>query len=434
MKRLIVDYTHCESLANVQAQLLRNTVNYVYQHSSYYKKRFDSINIDIHSIKSMDDLLMLPIITKLELLENNEDFFCCRIPEAADIVTTSGSTGLNPIIHPLTYGDLCRLSYNEKLSFEISNIDKNDHVLLTTALDGSFVAGLAYYLGLKEIGTSVIRAGSKNMFMQADVINRYNITAIVGVPSNLIKLYRYMQNNHYDGANQITKLVLIGESIRNRDFTLNQLGIRLSKCFPYARLYSTYANTETCTSFCECSAGKGGHLLPNLAFVEIVDDGGFRVKDGELGRVIITTFGAQGMPLLRYDTGDISFLNSEKCECGRISQRLGPIISRAHNISKIGGITFSQAQLENVILSCAMVEDYCIIVQTDEDNIQSVKIYVTSYDHNTKELISLIKQKVWNFVRISVEVEYSSWEDLKKKQNSNNTRKPLRFIYENTVK
>ena len=395
MKRLIVDYTHCESLANVQAQLLRNTVNYVYQHSSYYKKRFDSINIDIHSIKSMDDLLMLPIITKLELLEHNEDFFCCRIPEAADIVTTSGSTGLNPIIHPLTYGDLCRLSYNEKLSFEISNIDKNDHVLLTTALDGSFVAGLAYYLGLKEIGTSVIRAGSKNMFMQADVINRYNITAIVGVPSNLIKLYRYMQNNHYDGANQITKLVLIGESIRNRDFTLNQLGIRLSKCFPYARLYSTYANTETCTSFCECSAGKGGHLLPNLAFVEIVDDGGFRVKDGELGRVIITTFGAQGMPLLRYDTGDISFLNSEKCE---------------------------------------LVEDYCIIVQTDEDNIQSVKIYVTSYDHNTKELISLIKQKVWNFVRISVEVEYSSWEDLKKKQNSNNTRKPLRFIYENTVK
>lgn len=427
------DYDNLKDQDILQARLLRNAIKYAYNHSLYYQKVFNSQKIDIFSIQTTDDLIKLPITTKLELLKNNEEFFCCNIRDASDIVTTSGSTGVNPIIHPLTLGDICRLSYNERLSFEISNIVPEDSVLLTVALDGSFVAGLAYYLGLKKIGSSVIRVGSKNMCMQAEVIKRNNITVIVGVPSNLIKLYRYMQNKQYFGCEKITKLLLIGESIRNRDYSLNQLGTRLSKCFPHASLHSTYANTETCTSFCECSAGEGGHLLTNLAYVEIVDDNGYRVKDGELGHVVITTYGAQGMPLLRYDTGDISFLNSEKCKCGRTSQRLGPIISRTHNISKIGGVTFSQAQLENVILSCSMVDDYCIIVQTNEDNIQSVKIYVVS-SCNSEDVRLFIKQKVWNYIRISVEVECESWETLIRKQSSNNTRKPLRFIYENIAK
>jgi phenylacetate-CoA ligase len=244
------------------------------------------------------------------------------------------------------------LAFNEQVSFTIPGIRNADFVMLTTALDGSFVAGLAYYLGIKRLGASIIRAGSKNLSIQVEILKKYPVSTIIGVPSNLIKLHRYCNDEGIViEKEKIKKLVLIGETIRNEDITLNQLGRRLSECYPEATLYSTYANTETCTSFCECSAGNGGHLHPNLAYIEVLDENDQLVPNRTAGRLVMTTFGCQGMPLLRYDTGDITFIDNEKCSCGRTTQRIGPILGRMQNILKISGTTCSQAQLENAVLS-----------------------------------------------------------------------------------
>ena len=59
------------------------------------------------------------------------------------------------------------------------------------------------------------------------------------------------------------------------------------------------------TAFTECAAGKGGHHQPELLIVELLNEQNRPVTDGEAGEVTITTLGVEGMPLLRYKTGDI---------------------------------------------------------------------------------------------------------------------------------
>ena len=427
-----MDYFTCEDINKTQTDMLRTTISYLFTHSSFYKDAFIKRGINASLIKSLDDIIKFPVVTKSDLLESNNDFFCCSLPNASDIVTTSGSTGLHPIVHPLTKSDLERLAFNEQKSFIISDITSKDVVMLTTALDGSFVAGLAYYLGIERIGASIIRAGSKSMNIQAEILSRFPISTIIGVPSNLIKLYNYCVAEGIEIENfNITKLVLIGEAIRNKNFSLNQLGKRLSEYYSKAILYSTYANTETCTSFCECFAGKGGHLHPDLAYVEILDENGRRVLDGTAGRLVITTFSSQGMPLLRYDTGDITFVINEKCICGRTTQRIGPILGRQQNILKINGITLTQMQIENAVLSVKSIDDYCIKIQNNSDGIQEITIYFTSTENNIDYVSCVLKQVIWESTRISVRIINCDDKELIKMQNSTESRKPLRFIHLN---
>lgn len=426
MKNLI-EYDTTVNVKLLQSQLLQKTIRYVNRFSSFYHNMFKKCGIKVEDILSVDDLALLPLTTKKDLLEYNKDFFCCN-KHYGDIVSTSGSTGLQPIVHPLVQSDLAGLAYNEYVSFMEPPVTNSDFVMLATALDGSFVAGLAYYMGIERIGASIVRAGSKNMNVQREILLKFPITTIIGVPSNLIKLWKYCKKEGMTNQKaKINKLILIGESIRNRDFTLNELGKRMSSCYPNATLYSTYANTETCVSFCECSAGKGGHLHPDLAYIEILDNQNHRVKSGELGRLVITTFGSQSMPLLRYDTGDITFIVDEVCECGRTSQRIGPILSRKNNILKIAGITFGQLQLENILLSLNNVIDYCVKVENGVDGIPIVSISVVCKDEDSKAAPK-IRQRIWEELRVTVRVNVCDPEELASMQRSNGSRKLLRFI------
>ena len=104
-------------------------------------------------------------------------------------------------------------------------------------------------------------------------------------------------------------------------------------------MLGTYASTEMATSFADCTFGTGGHLLPDLMVVEIVDDAGPPLPPGEPGEVVATPLQVSGMPLVRFRTGDIATLHAAPCPCGRTSPRLGPVIGRKSQMLKVKGTT-----------------------------------------------------------------------------------------------
>ena len=114
-------------------------------------------------------------------------------------------------------------------------------------------------------------------------------------------------------------------NIRNTDFGYNILGKKIIEAWDI-QLYSTYASTEMQTAFTECTEGHGGHLQPDLLIVELLNDDNQPVLPNVPGEVTITTLGVEGMPLLRYKTGDICMYHIEPCTCGRTSLRLSPVI------------------------------------------------------------------------------------------------------------
>ena len=168
------------------------------------------------------------------------DFLCVPRSKVIEHSSTSGTLG-EPVHILLTENDLQRLTQNEFLGFSLAGLMASDSVQITTTMDRRFMAGLAYFLGIRKIGAGIIRNGSGLPGMQWDTIDNLKPNVILAVPSFLIKLIDYAHENNIDLENtSIKKVICIGESIRNIDGSLNNLGERIVENWPI-HLYSTYA-------------------------------------------------------------------------------------------------------------------------------------------------------------------------------------------------
>ena len=163
-----------------QEQKLSELLEYVSLNSPYYKRLFGSNNIDISEIKTLEDLQLLPVTSKEDLQKNNDDFRCVSIDKIIDFATTSGTLG-EPVTFGLTDADLERLAYNEAISFDCAGIKQGDIVQLMTTIDRRFMAGLAYFLGLRKMKVGVIRVGAGIPELQWDSILKYKPTYLITI-------------------------------------------------------------------------------------------------------------------------------------------------------------------------------------------------------------------------------------------------------------
>jgi phenylacetate-CoA ligase len=347
------------------------------------------------------------------------------MPGVVDIVLSSGTTG-RPVKVMYTEGDLRRLAYNEEISLAGCGITKDDVALLTCTMDRCFIAGLAYYSGLRSLGAAVIRNGLSSPASHLEIIQRLRPTVIVGVPSFLAKLGTYLGTAGIDPKKSgVKKLVCIGEPTRGRDLRLLKMGEHLEKLWG-AEIYSTYASSETITSFCECTAQNGGHLHPELAVVEIVDDDGKALQPGEAGEVVVTPLAIEGMPLIRFRTGDVSFLMNEPCTCGRSSARLGPILGRKKQMIKFRGTTLYPGAIYSVLDGIPDVGDYYVTVTSDYDLSDIVKVFAAV--RNGSCSAAMIQERLQAQLRVRPEVEIVSEQRVREQIAPEGSRKVNRFL------
>ncbi len=245
-------------------------------------------------------------------------------------------------------------------------------------LDRQFMAGIAYYMGIRQLGATLVRTGPGLPAMQWDTINRLQPNSIVAVPSFILKLIEWAQEHQVDLKHTpVQKAVCIGESIRGSDFELNALGQKIYDAWPI-KLYSTYASTEMQTAFTECAAGMGGHQQPDLVIVEILNEHGDPLHAGEYGEVTITTLGVEGMPLLRYRTGDICTYYDTLCSCGRHTRRLSPIIGRTQQMIKYKGTTLYPPAIFDILNNIPFVKEYVVEVFTNDLLLDEIRLHINT--------------------------------------------------------
>src|ERR1051325_9533708 len=333
------------------------TFRHAAEHSPFYRELF-------RGMSGVPPLEQVPIIDKRAVSERNLDFLCVPRQQIVEIVTTSGTTA-DPILWMLTESDVRRLALNEKLSFECAGLTAQDTVLVAVAMDRCFIAGLAYWLGLRELGCAVARVGPGSPLLVLQMIERLQPTAIVAVPSFLRVIAEKARETRFDLKNcPIKNAICIGEPIRDRDLALNVSGTAIAEAWG-AKVFSTYGVTELASSLCECEEGKGGHLHEEQLYVEVLDDHGRAMPDGEIGEVVATTFGVEAMPLIRYRTGDCAALFRGPCACGRATPRLGPIIGRKHQKLKFKGVSLFPATLAAVLEQTIGVESFVIVARKE---------------------------------------------------------------------
>jgi phenylacetate-CoA ligase len=413
-------------VSHIQQQKLQQLLVYINEHSPFYRELFAKHQIDIHSVKTLADLSSLPLTTKEDLQQHNNDFLCVDPKQIIEYTSTSGTLG-NPVTIALTENDLQRLTQNEYNSFICADGSADDSYQLMLTLDRQFMAGMAYYMGLRKLGSGIIRLGPGVPSLQLETILRLKPTAIVAVPSFILKLIKYAKENGIDlNDSSVKKAICIGENIRNTDFSYNILGKKITEAWDI-QLYSTYASTEMQTAFTECHEGRGGHLQEELLIVELLDEHNQQVPPNTPGEVTITTLGIEGMPLLRYKTGDICMYYDEPCACGRTSIRLSSIIGRKKQMIKYKGTTLYPPALFDLLNEMEEVLDYVVDVYSNDIGMDEVLIHILPMD-DSKACDNRIRAYLQARLRVSPHVNYCTPEQIQKMQVQEASRKVIKFI------
>lgn len=355
--------------------LLRETLQRMQRQSPFFRNWFHRHHILPQAITNLEQLPQLPLLDRATLAAAGRDAWCVNPSEVVDVVTTSGSTG-RPLLFPLTAGDVEHLAINEEQSFRCAGLDANDRVILGVTMDRCFMAGLAYFEGLRRIGAMSLRVGAASPAMMIEMIERLDATAVVSVPGFLGRVADYAANHDIDLRRLgVNKLICIGEPVRFTDLSPTPLTQRLQTAWD-TEVLSTFGATEIASSMCECPRGRGGHLHPTLHHVEILNEAGEPQRDGDLGEVVVSTFGLQAMPLVRYRLGDLAWLDHTPCPCGQTTPRLGPIAGRLQQRLKLKGVSVDPAMVPAVLTKFPQILDSLLIATCDADGCDQLEVMI----------------------------------------------------------
>jgi len=425
-----IEFSSKDEIRGFQEEKLKTAMHYLDKRSPFYRKMFDSHGIVPSSVRHLEDLRSIPFTVKQDLQLYNDDFLCVPRSSIIDYITTSGTLG-DPVTFAMTDRDLDRLAYNEKISFLCTGTQPGDVVQLMTTIDKRFMAGLAYFLGLRALGAGIIRVGNGIPELQWDTIRRIKPNTLMCVPSFILHIIKYAEDHGIDyRKSSVRKIVCIGENLREQDFSLNLLGQRIREKWDVA-LYSTYASTEMATTFAECEYGCGGHHHPELIICEVIDNDGNTVEEGTVGELVVTTLGVEGMPLLRFRTGDLVSIHTEQCRCGRTSMRVSPVVGRANHLIKFKGTTLYPPALNDVLDNTPFVENYVVEVSLNEignDNVV-VKVGIKEPLLETPDVLKKdLKDRFRARIRVAPEIAICQPDEIRRINFPDMSRKPVKFI------
>lgn len=406
-----------------QDQAFRKLLQYLEAHSPFYKKLFRAANIDLDSV----NLDQLPTTSKEDLQRNNWDFLCVSKDNIAEYTATSGTLG-TPVTIALTANDLERLAYNEYCSFATMGLNEADTIQLLLTLDKQFMAGMAYYQGARKMGAAVVRTGPGAPEMQLEVIKNLNVSTLVAVPSFLLKLIETAKTQGLDIKTlPVKKVLAIGESIYDSEWQKSILHERICKDWPL-EIHSTYASTEMQTAFTACNVEAGLHANPELIIVELLDEAGNAVEEEEIGEVTITTLGVEGMPLLRYRTGDLCKHTTKSCACGRHSIRIGPVLGRKKQLIKYKGTSVYPSAIFEILNKETWIDNYLIGIHQNSELQDEIRIQIVGKAGHAPEALATLKATFRAQIRVVPEIEFINANALLSLQFPNGSRKQLKII------
>ena len=410
----------------VQSAAWERTFRHAAAHSPFYRAHFARAGISAGGALPLSNLDRVPTVDQAVVSECTEQFLCVPREKIVDVVTTSGSTG-RPLVWQLTERDLERLAHNEELSFGCAGFTAADTVLLAVAMDRCFIAGMAYFLGLRKLGCAIVRVGPATPAMHLDMIRRAQPTAVVGVPSFLLRLAEKAAEAGFPlAACGIGKAACIGEAVREADFALNHAGRLVARSWG-ANVFSTYGVTELAASLCECPAGCGGHLHPELLWLEALDEAGRPVPDGSIGELTATTFGVEAMPLIRYRTGDYAAIHRAPCPCGRNTPRIGPIVGRKHQKLKLKGATVFPSALKTILDGTPEIFSYAIVARREASLGDAVEVKI-AFAGDPAKIARSLQERFQGEAKVAPQITAATAAEIDRLQLPDGARKRRYFV------
>lgn len=340
-------YRNRNEIEEIRNRRFRRIVRYVYENSPLYRRKFRDAGVDVDSIKSAEDISRLPLTTKQELRESYPLKAACVTKDRIVRIQMSGGTTGRPVIVPYTRHDVEQWKEMMLRAFYLAGITEKDVIQITPAF-GLWNGGFGFHFAADAINAFVIPIGPGNTRNQVRFMRDFGTTVLAGTASYPIRIAEVAEEMGVDVSELSVEKLILGaepwsEEMRNQ----------IEKIFS-ARAYDIPGLTEmggVGTVGFECPERNGLHMWEDNYIVEIIDpETGEVLEDGEEGEVVYTALNREGMPLIRYRSGEISRIESrEKCECGIEHVTIRRIRGRTDDMIIYKGAKFYPSDVESIL-------------------------------------------------------------------------------------
>ena len=369
-----------------RVDLLRRQIRKLYR-LDFYRKKLDQAGIRPSQIRTLDDFRRIPFTSSHEILEElrKKPSECSLYNDDVTRVNFSPSgQDLYPVFQ--TQRDLKKMHEACARTLEAAGVRKEDLCVVTYGYH-LFIAGLFYQSQLEYYGAKVIPLGPGESERAINLINRYEASVLITNPTFALKLasgsipgVRIL----FVGGEPFTSVEGYPQRVRSafgRDLTIID-SYSMALCMPVAR---------------SCPHERGLHLMDDFIFPEVIDPfTGENVPEREKGELVITHLYKEASPLLRYRTGDLTYMIRDKCKCGKEMTLPKGVVGRTDEMLKIKGVKFWPSQIGNVLREFLDYRDrYRVVVrsQLGVDRLELVVEGSESGREKTDDLSRRLKQE-----------------------------------------
>lgn len=410
-----VEYLAPEALAEHRLQALRRQVAWARERSPFYASHLpETVAADVRD---------LPFVTRAQLAEHQEAMATLPRERWADVSRTSGSTG-RPIYVPASLGDLERIRHFVGRSMEGFGIRAGETAALLLPLDELINPPVILEHVLRHrFGCPTLRIGACARDRQLQYLQDLRPSLIVGAPTPFLLLAQTAREAGVDPRSLgVRAAVLMGQPVYGAGWRPLPVTEGLREAWG-CEVFSVYGATEWYSGLCECEAHAGHHVQWESLWVEVVDpESGVPVPAGQVGELVFTTLYREAFPLVRYRTGDLTWMEEAECACGRRSPRVMAVVGRTDDLLKIRGATVFPVDLEESVGSVPGVGAWLIEVEPGD----VLRIRLAADDFETAA--SLVRSRVKERTRLTPTVEPALAADLEARWFEGGARKPRKLV------
>ena len=326
-----------ERRAKAKEERFRKLLQYAYENSPYYRKRFEGIDLKTCAITD------LPTLTKADMMANLDDIFTDRDLTRAElerfmadpanvgayfkgkfaVCHTSGSQGQPAIIvqdkPAILTTFAAQFARGKKLSRRflpyIQQLLYPARFSIITQKPG-FYPSSTFFNYFPERARRYIKLQRLSVFDPPEVLvqklNEFQPNFITSYTSALETITRELKAGRLKPSSDLEQMTNISEPLPE------PVAERVEKAFG-VHITNVYSMAECMALTCGCQATHGSHLNDELAFLEVVDSNGNPVPNGTPGnKVLLTNLYNLAQPFIRYEIDDIVTMSATPCKCGSL--------------------------------------------------------------------------------------------------------------------
>src|SRR5665647_415781 len=361
-----------DAMRALQSERLIKLVQQVYDNVAFYRRRMDEMGVKPSDIQSIDDIVKLPFTYKTDLRDNYPfGLFAVPMKEIVRVHASSGTTG-KPTTVGYTKKDIENWGEVVARCLAMSGISSDDIMQVSYGY-GLFTGGLGVHYGAENVGCAVIPISGGNTRRQLQLMSDFGSTVLACTPSYALHLADALTENGYSLADMKLKIGVFGAEPWTENMRLElekKWGIKAYDIYGLSEIMGPGVAND-------CQAHTGLHVHEDHFYPEIVHpDSKLPLADGTEGELVFTTLTKEGIPLLRYNTRDLSTLTRDTCECGRTLVRMKKITGRSDDMLIIRGVNLFPSQIEHVLLEMGETSAHYMLYVDRENNLDTLELKV----------------------------------------------------------